>query len=230
VLLFAIVFGGAILLPGYSDPSAYREYLMPGIFVQTITFGLATTAIGMTADMSQGIIDRFRSLPMARSAVLTGRTFSDVIYSAGILVVLMISGVAVGWTVRTGVPEFLAGFLLLLGYAYAMSWVGVAIGLTVPSVEAAQGIVFTTIFPLTFVSNVFVATATLPDWLQPIAEWNPVSVLTTATRQLFGNPTPPTGGTGLPAENPLLLSVIWIVVLTLGFGALAIRRYRGLNR
>ena len=230
VVLFAVVFGGAIPLPGYEDPGAYREYLMPGIFVQTIAFGLATTAIGMTADMTLGIIDRFRSLPMARSAVISGRTFSDVIYSAGILVVLMLSGLLVGWTVRTSVVEFLAGFLLLLGFAYAMSWVGVAIGLSVPSVEAAQGIVFTVIFPLTFVSNVFVPVATLPDWLQPIAEWNPVSVMTAATRELFGNPTPPTGSTGLPAENPILLSVIWIVVLVVGFGALGIRRYRNLNR
>jgi ABC transporter DrrB family efflux protein len=230
VLLFAFVFGGAIPLPGYSDPSAYREYLMPGIFVQTIAFGLATTAIGMTADMSLGIIDRFRSLPMARSAVLTGRTVSDVIYNAGILVVLMVSGVLVGWTVRTGVQEFVAGFLLLLAFAYAMSWIGVAIGLSVPTVEAAQGIVFTTIFPLTFVSNVFVPLATLPDWLRPIAEWNPVSVVTAATRELWGNPTPPTGSTGLPAEEPLLLSITWIIVLTFGFGALAIRRYRHLSR
>ncbi|MDH4143166.1 MAG: ABC transporter permease, partial [Chloroflexota bacterium] len=108
VLLFAFVFGGAIPLPGYTDPGAYREFLMPGIFAQTIVFAAATTAIGMTDDVHKGIIDRFRSLPMARSAVLTGRSFSDVVYNGGILIVLMASGLVVGWTVRTGFPEFVA--------------------------------------------------------------------------------------------------------------------------
>ncbi len=226
VVLFAFVFGGAIPLPGGGN---YREYLMPGIFAQTIAFAAATTAIGMAADMSQGIIDRFRSLPMARSAVLTGRTFSDVIYNGGILIVLMLSGLAVGWTVRTSLPEFLAGVGLLLLFIFAMSWVGVFIGLAVKSVEAAQGIIFTTLFPLTFVSNVFVPTETLPDWLRPVAEWNPVSVLTAATRDLWGNPNPFAAG-GLPGDNPILLTVLWVVVIVAVFGGLSIRRYRGLSR
>src|SRR5690606_14308236 len=120
VLLFAFVFGGAIMIPGYADPGAYREYLLPGIFAQNIAFASAITAIGITDDMAKGIIDRFRSLPMARSAVLTGRSFADVIYNAGILVVLMISGWFVGWTVRTDVAQFLAGVGLLLLFAFAM--------------------------------------------------------------------------------------------------------------
>ena len=226
VLLFAFVFGGAIPLPGGGN---YREYLMPGIFAQTITFAAATTAIGMAADMSQGLIDRFRSLPMARSAVLSGRTISDVVYNFGILIVLMATGLAVGWTVRTGPVEFAAGVGLLLLFTFAMSWAGVWIGLSVPSVEAAQGIVFTTLFPLTFVSNVFVPTSTLPDFLRPIAEWNPVSVLTAALRQLWGNPNP-FAATGLPAEQPVLLTVIWVVVMVVVFGTLSVRRYRGLSR
>jgi ABC-2 type transport system permease protein len=225
VLLFAFVFGGAIPLP---DGGNYREYLMPGIFAQTIAFAAATTAIGMAADMQQGIIDRFRSLPMARSAVLTGRTFSDVVYNGGILIVLMVSGVAVGWTVRTGPLEFLAGVGLLLLFVFAMAWIGVWLGLTAGSVEATQGIAFTTLFPLTFVSNVFVPTETLPDWLRPIAEWNPISVLTAATRNLWGNPNP--YGSGFPAEQPVLLTLAWVAVIVLVFGALSVRVYRNLSR
>ena len=229
VLLFAFVFGGAIPLPGYTDPGAYREYLMPGIFAQTIAFAAATTAIGMAADMSAGIIDRFRSLPMARSAVLSGRTVSDVVYNFGILIVLMLTGLVLGWTVRTGPVEFVAGVGLLLLFTFAISWAGVWIGLSVPSVEAAQGIVFTTLFPLTFVSNVFVPTSTLPDFLRPIAEWNPISVLTASLRQLWGNPNP-YATTGLPAEQPVLLTLFWVVVSVLVFGALSVRRYNGLSR
>src|SRR6478752_3012930 len=150
VLLFAFVFGGAIPLPG---GGSYREFLMPGIFVQTIVFAAATTAVGMTDDLHKGIIDRFRSLPMARSAVLSGRTLSDVVYNGGILVVLMLSGLAVGWRVHTGVVEFLAGVALMLLFTFAMSWVGVWLGLSVPTVEVAQQVGFTVLFPLTFLSN-----------------------------------------------------------------------------
>src|SRR5437899_532715 len=137
VLLFAFVFGGAIPIPGHPSTNAYREYLMPGIFAQTIVFAAATTAIGMTDDVNKGIIDRFRSLPMARSAVLTGRTFSDVVYNGGILVVLMLSGLAVGWTVHTGLGALFAGVALLLLFAFAMAWIGVWLGLNVPTVEVA---------------------------------------------------------------------------------------------
>jgi ABC-2 type transport system permease protein len=226
VLLFAFVFGGAIPLPG---GGSYREYLMPGIFVQTITFAVATTAISMADDMTRGIIDRFRSLPMARSAVLTGRTLSDVVYSGGILIVLMVTGFLVGWTVRTGVPEFVLGVGLLLLFAFAMSWVGVVLGLSISTVEVAQQVTFIFIFPLVFVSNVFVPTQSLPDFLRPIAEWNPVSALTAAERQLFGNPNP-FGGSGFPAEQPILLSLIWSAIILAVFIPLGIRRYRSTSR
>ena len=226
VLLFAFVFGGAIPLPG---GGSYREYLMPGIFAQTIAFAAATTAIGMTDDISKGIIDRFRSLPMARSAVLSGRTLSDVVYNGGILIVLMLSGLAVGWTVRTGIPEFLAGVGLLLLFAFAMSWIGVWLGLVVPTVEVAQQVGFTVLFPITFVSNVFVPTSTLPDWLRPIAEWNPVSTLTASIRELWGNPNP-FAAQGFPAEQPVLLTLIWMAVIIGIFAPLAVRRYRSMSR
>ena len=230
VLLFAFVFGGAIVLPGYPDPNAFREYLMPGIFAQTIVFASATTAIGMADDIHKGIIDRFRSLPMARSAVLTGRTLSDVVYNGGILIVLMLSGLAVGWTVRTGIPALLAGVGLLLLFAFAMAWLGVWLGLSVPTVEVAQQVGFTVLFPITFISNVFVATSTLPSWLQPVAEWNPTSTLTASLRMLWGNPSPPTGSTSFAAQQPVLVTLLWVVVVIAIFGTLGVRRYRSLSR
>ncbi|MEJ7748109.1 MAG: ABC transporter permease [Candidatus Limnocylindrales bacterium] len=227
VLLFAFVFGGAIPLPG---GGSYREYLMPGIFAQTIAFAAATTAVGMTDDVHKGIIDRFRSLPMARSAVLTGRTLSDVVYNGGILIVLMLSGLVVGWTVRTGIPELLAGIGLLLLFAFAMSWIGVWLGLSVPSVEVAQQVGFTVLFPITFVSNVFVPPQTLPEWLQPVAEWNPTSTLTASLRQLWGNPNPYVSASGLPAQQPVLVTLVWIVVVIAVFAPLGVRRYRSMSR
>jgi ABC-2 type transport system permease protein len=229
VLLFAYVFGGAIPIPGNPDPNAYREFLMPGIFAQTIVFAAATTAIGMTDDVGKGIIDRFRSLPMARSAVLTGRTFADVVYNGGILIVLIVSGLAVGWTVHTGLIAFLGGVALLLLFAYAMAWLGVWMGLHVPSVEVGQQVIFTTLFPITFVSNVFVPPASLPDILKPIAEWNPTSTLTAALRQMWGNPNPYVG-TGFPAEHPVLVTLGWVVVFIAVFGPLGVRRYRSMSR
>jgi ABC-2 type transport system permease protein len=227
VLLFAFVFGGAIPLPGGGN---FKEFLMPGIFVQTLAFASATTSIGMADDMGKGIIDRFRSLPMARSAVLTGRTFSDVVYNFGILIVLMLSGLVVGWTIRTGIVELLEGVVLLLLFAFAMSWIGVWLGLSVPTVEVAQQVGFIAIFPITFVSNVFVPTQTLPDWLRPFAEWNPVSTLTASIRQLWGNPNPFASHGTLPGDQPLLLTLVWIAVILAIFIPLGVRRYRSVSR
>ena len=225
VLLFAYVFGGAIPIPG---GGSYTEYLMPGIFAQTIVFASATTAITLTYDLTKGIIDRFRSLPMARSAVLSGRTFADVVYNLGILVVLMVTGWAVGWRVHTGIGEFLAGVGLLVLFTYAMAWLGVWIGLAVKTPEATQQLAFTVLFPITFVSNVFVPTQSLPDWLRPFAEWNPTSALTAATRQLWGNPNP-FSASGFPAEHPIELTLIWVVVLVVIFAPLGILRYRSMS-
>ncbi|MES2209609.1 MAG: ABC transporter permease [Chloroflexota bacterium] len=226
VLLFAFVFGGAIPLP---DGGSYREYLMPGIFAQTIVFAAATTAVGMRDDLNKGLLDRFRSLPMARSSVLIGRIVADVVYNAGILVVLMISGYVVGWRVNTGVTELIAGVGLLLLFALAMTAIGVWLGLVVPSVEVAQQVSFTVLFPITFLSNVFVPPQTLPDFLQPIAEWNPVSTLTAATRELWGNPNPFVG-TGLPAEQPALVTVLWVIAILAVFLPVGVRRYQNLSR
>jgi len=224
VLLFVFVFGGAIPIPG----SDYKTFFMPGIFAQTIVFAAATTAIGMTDDVNKGIIDRFRSLPMSRSAVITGRTFSDVIYNAGILVVLMVTGFVIGWRVDS-LPALAAGFLLLLLFAYGMAWLGVWLGLNVPTVEVAQQVIFTVLFPITFISNVFVPLSTLPSWLQFFAEWNPTSTLTAALRQLWGNPNPSTSGS-LATTQPILITILWVVVIIAIFGPLGVRRYRSMSR
>ena len=226
VLLFAFVFGGAIPLPG---GGSYREFLMPGIFAQTLTFAAATTAIGITDDMAKGLVDRFRSLPMARSAFLTGRTIADVVYDAGLLVVLMLSGLAVGWRVHDGVVRFLAGVGVALLFAYAMSWVGVWLGMLVPTVEVGQQVAFTAIFPLTFLSNAFVPPQTLPSYLQVFAEWNPVSAITAAMRDLWGNPNP-YGDAGFPADHPVLLTLLWTVLIVAVFAPLGVARYRKTSR
>ena len=226
VLLFAFVFGGAIPLPG---GGSYNEFLMPGIFAQTIVFACGTTAIGITDDSQKGIIDRFRSLPMARSAFLSGRSLADVVYNAGILVVLILSGLFVGWTVRTGFPAFLAGVGLLLLFAFAMSWLGMWMGLNVPTVEVANQVIFTVLFPITFLSNVFVPPQTLPDWLQPIAEWNPTSTLTNALREMWGNPNPSTS-TSLATTEPTLVTLVWVVIFIVVFGPLSVRKFRSISR
>ena len=226
VLLFAFVFGGAIPLPG---GGSYREYLMPGIYVQTLSFASITTAIGVTDDLTKGLIDRFRSLPMARSAVLSGRTLSDIVYNAGILVVLMLSGLVVGWRVHGSVGAFVLAVAVLLFFTFAMAWIGVLLGLLVPSVEVAQQLGFLVIFPLTFLSNAFVPTRTLPGVLKPLADWNPFSALTAARRDLFGNPNP-LGSASFPAHHALALSVVWTALLVVVFAPLAVARYRAIDR
>ncbi len=226
VLLFAFVFGGAIPLPG---GGSYREFMMPGIFVQTLAFASVTTAISVADDMTKGLIDRFRSLPMARSAVLSGRTFADIVYNVGLLTVLMATGLLIGWNVDNGVRDFVYGVLLLLFFTYAMAWIGVFLGLAVPTVEVAQQLGFLVIFPVTFLSNAFVPTPTLPAPLQPIAEWNPVSALTGATRELFGNPNPFVSNS-FPGEHPVFMSLAWTIVLLVVFVPLAIRKYRAIDR
>ncbi|MGN6088258.1 MAG: ABC transporter permease, partial [Actinomycetales bacterium] len=228
VLLFAYVFGGAISPPGVN----YREFLMAGIFGQTVVFGSALTGVGLADDLQKGIIDRFRSLPMSRAAVLLGRTTSDLLNNILVVIIMSLCGLLVGWRIHTGVGKALAGFLLLLAFSYAFSWISATIGLSVRSVEVAQSAGFIWLFPLTFLSNAFVPLNTLPDWLRPVAEWNPVSAIVAAARQLFGN-VPPPGTPGLPPAStawpqvhPVITSVLWIAVILAIFVPLAIRRYR----
>ena len=223
VLLFAYVFGGAIKLSGVN----YREYLMAGIFTQTVAFGAGITAIGLADDLQKGIIDRFRSLPMSRAAVLIGRTTSDLLNNLLVVAVMAVCGVLVGWRIHTDPVRAVAGFVLLFAFGYAMSWISATIGLSVKSVEVAQSAGFIWMFPLTFLSNAFISTNTLPDPLQKVADWNPISSIVLALRDLWGNSAlGQERGHGFPARHPLLLSVIWIVAILVVFLPLAISKYR----
>jgi len=223
VLLFAYVFGGAIDVAG----SSYREFLIAGILAQTVIFGATFTGAGLADDMQKGIIDRFRSLPMSRSAVLVGRTASDIIYNALSITIMALTGLVVGWGIRTSVAEAALGFGLLLLFAYAFSWVMAFVGLLVPSVEVINNASFMVIFPLTFVSNAFVPLETLPGPLQTFAEWNPVSALTQAVRELFGNIPPGTPEpTAWPLQNPVLYTLIWVMIILAIFAPLSVRQYK----
>jgi ABC-2 type transport system permease protein len=183
VLLFAYVFGGAIHPQGVN----YKEFLMAGIFTQTVAFGSAITAIGLADDLQKGIIDRFRSLPMARSAVLVGRTTSDLVNNLIVMIVMSLCGLLVGWRIHRGVGYALLAYLVMFAFAFAMSWVSATIGLSVSSVEVAQSAGFIWLFPVTFLSNAFVPSDTLSRPLRPIADWNPMSSVVAAARELFGN-------------------------------------------
>ena len=226
VLLFAYVFGSAIDIPGGS----YREFLIGGIFAQTVVFGATFTGAGIAEDMQKGIIDRFRSLPMSRSAVLLGRTASDVVYNVLSLVIMGITGLFVGWRISNGLGNALLAFGLLLLFAYAFSWIMGYVGLLVPSVEVINNASFMVIFPLTFIANTFVPSENLPAVLKAFAEWNPVSAVTQATRELFGNiPSLAPEPTVWPLRNPVLYTLIWIVVIIAIFAPLAVRRYKTMH-
>jgi ABC-2 type transport system permease protein len=224
ILLFAYVFGSAISAgPGIG----YREFLIPGIFAQTVIFGATITGAGLAEDMQKGIIDRFRSLPMSRSAVLVGRTTSDVLNNVLVITIMSITGLLVGWRIRSSVGEAIGGFLLLLAFAYAISWIMALVGLIVPSPEVVNNASFVLIFPLTFIANTFVPTNNFPPVLKFIANWNPVSSVTQASRQLFGN----TGTAPLPdhpwsLHHPVLYTLFWIVALLVVFVPLAVRQYK----
>ena len=222
VLLFAYVFGNSIDIPGGN----YREFLIAGIFAQTCLFGATFTGAGIADDMQKGIIDRFRSLPMSRSAVLVGRTASDVIYNALSVAIMSLTGLAIGWRIRTSLLEAIAGFLLLLFFAYAFSWVMAYVGLLVPSVEVVNNASFMVIFPLTFVANTFVPAENLPGPLQSFAEWNPISTVTQAARELFGNlPAGTPEPTAWPLQHPGLYTLVWIGLIIAVFAPLSVRQY-----
>ena len=225
VLLFAYIFGGAIDPAG--GGAAYREFLIAGIFAQTVVFGATNTGAGLAEDVKKGVIDRFRSLPMAPSAVLTGRTLSDVVNNVIVLVVMSLTGLLVGWRIHTSVGEAIAGFLLLLVFAYAVSWIMAFVGLLIPSPEVINNASFIVIFPLTFIANTFVPLETLPGVLRTFAIWNPISSTTQAARNLFGN-ADPTGAapTAWPLAHPVVYTLLWSVVIVAVFAPLASAQYR----
>jgi len=229
VLLFAYVFGSAIPVEGLS----YREFLIGGIFAQTVVFGSTYTGAGIAEDMQKGIIDRFRSLPMSRSAVLVGRTASDVVYNVLSLAIMAGTGLLVGWRINTSLAEGLSGFLLLLLFAYAFSWIMASVGLIVPSPEVVNNAAFMVIFPLTFVSNAFVPLDSLPGPLEVFAQWNPISAVTQAARELFGNVNPLPGAPqpgGWALQNPVLYTLIWVAIILIVFVPLSVRLYKRATR
>ncbi|WP_330240449.1 ABC transporter permease [Streptomyces sp. NBC_00525] len=227
VVLFTYVFGGSIKVGGTISPQAYREFLMAGIFAQTVTFATAGAGAGIADDMHKGLIDRFRSLPMARGAVLTGRTLADLVQTALTLVVLAGVALIVGWRTHENLAKVLLGFLLLLLLGYAFSWIGALIGLSVRTPEAATSGGLIWLFPLTFISNAFVDANQMPTFLRYIAEWNPFSATVQACRVLFGN-LPPGFVTpdAWPMQHPIIASIVWSVVILVVFRTLAVRKYR----
>jgi ABC-2 type transport system permease protein len=222
VVLFAYIFGSSIEIPGVS----YREYLIAGVFAQTVIFGSTFTGAGLAEDMTKGIIDRFRSLPMARSAVLVGRTGSDIAYNSVSIFVMSVTGLIVGWRIHTGVVEAAGGFLLLLLFAYAISWIMAWVGLKVSSVEVVNNASFMVIFPLTFIANTFVDVTKLPGPLKTFAEWNPVSSVAQAVREAFGNAPISSGPQPWSLENPVLYTLIWIAIIVAIFVPLSVWQYQ----
>ena len=222
VILFAYVFGGAIAVPGGN----YHEYLMGGIFIQTLVFGVMGPATSMANDLSEGVLDRFRSLPMARSAFLVGHVLAELAAALLGVAVMTAAGLVVGWRIHTDVPHAAAGFGLLVLVAFTMLWVGMLLGTVARSADAVTGIVFIVIFPLTFVANAFVPAGTLPGVLQTVAEWNPVSALAAGLRTLFGNPTATPHDAAWPLQHPVASSFMWCAALLAVTVPLAIAAYR----
>jgi ABC transporter DrrB family efflux protein len=223
VLLFRYVFGSAIPIPGIS----YADFLLPGILAQTVIFGSTITGASIAEDLQKGLIDRFRSLPMSRSAVLVGRTVADLGLNAISIVVMVLTGLVVGWRIRSSVLEAAGGFLLLLLFAYAVSWVMATVGLMVRTPEVVNNASFIVIFPITFIANTFVPIDNFPPVLKTFAEWNPVSAVVQSARELFGNTAPILETSDAwSLQNPVVYTLIWVVILLGVFVPLSVRLYQ----
>jgi ABC-2 type transport system permease protein len=223
VLLFTYVFGSAIVLPG---GGSYHQYLISGMFGMTMAGSAPGTAVGLTSDMSTGLIDRFRSLPMSRSAVLAGRTLADLLTQVIGIVVLVATGLAVGWRIHNGLADAVLAAALSLLFAFAMTWAGACAGMLLRSPEAAQALGFIVFLPLSFVSNAFVPTQGMPDWLRNFANWNPMSAVAASCRALFGGPNPASTVNAWPMQHPELAVVIWSIALIAVFAPTAVFLYR----
>jgi ABC-2 type transport system permease protein len=222
VLLFAFVFGSSIAVPG----SNYREFLVPGIMAQTMVFSSFIVALGLTNDLEKGIVDRLRSLPISRASILVGRSVSSLIHSSIGITVMAATGLLIGWRARDGFVHGAAAFGLMLLFGFAMIWVGIWVGSMMRSVEAVNGFMFTVMFPLTFIANTFAPTANMPSWLRAVAEWNPVSALTQATRELWGNGPAAPDTASWALQHAALVTVCWAVLITAVFAPLALSAFR----
>ncbi len=226
VLVFGYVFGSGMAVPGGGD---YREFLLPGVFAMTMLYGMGATGTAVAVDASRGVVDRFRSMPVARSALLVGRSAADLMRAALEMSVLVICGLLVGWQWHRGVGRALLAVALVLALRVAITWIGIYLGLVVRNADTVGTIIFPLAFPLTAVSNVFIAPELMPGWLGALAEWNPLSATVAAIRELFGNPGL-AGADSWATDNALLLAVAWPVLLTAVFAPLAIRSYQRLSR
>jgi ABC-2 type transport system permease protein len=224
VLMFGYLFGGAMSVPDGGD---YREFLLPGMFALTMVFGIEATMVSVTTDAARGVTDRFRSMPMARSAVVVGRSAADMLNSTAGLAVLLACGLVVGWQWHRGAGDALLAVGLLLLLRFALLWVGIYLGLLAKNPEAVVAVQIL-VWPLGFLSNAFTAPSTMPGWLGAIAEWNPLSATASATRELFGNPG--WGGDSWIAQHSLVMAVVWPLVLFAIFFPLSVRRYQRLSR
>jgi ABC transporter DrrB family efflux protein len=223
VLLFCYVFGGAIGLPG---GGSYHSYLIGGMLGMGLAQTAPGTAVAVVSDMETGLIDRFRSLPMSRAAVLTARTIADLLTQVIGAAVISLVGLAIGWRIDNGVGPAIEAFALALLFGYAFTWVGVCLGMLLRSAETAQQLGFIIFLPLTFISSAFVPTQGMPGWLQPVADWNPMSSLAAASRQLFGNPNPAALVHAWPEQHPELAVICWSLGMVVVFAPLAVHLYR----
>jgi ABC-2 type transport system permease protein len=222
VLLFAFVFGGVIGIPD----GDYTDYLIGGILVQSLAFGMMGPGMSIATDLGEGMVDRIRSLPTSRSAYLIGHFLAELAAATLAITVLSVTGLAVGWSLGSNAFEAGAGFALLVLFAGAMIATGTLLGLLARSADAVQGLVFMTVFPLTFLSNAFVPAAGLPDGLQTVAEWNPVSAVVAAVRTLFGNPTALPADAAWPLQHPVAAALAWSLAILAVSGPLCVRRFR----
>jgi ABC transporter DrrB family efflux protein len=223
VVLFAYVFGGAIDVPGGGN---YREFLMGGIMAQTLVFTAFGVAMSIANDRKNQAVDRFRSLPIAKGAVLGGHAVANVIKSLLPIAIMSLTGLLIGWRIRSGFLDAAAGYMLMLAFAFAMIWIGVLLGSLVATPEGVQGIAFVALFPLTFIASTFVPVSSMPDPLKAVAQWNPITTLSDALRELFGNPnTPVEPGDPWSISHPVAYTVIWIVGILVVCAPLAVRIY-----
>jgi len=221
VLLFAFVFGGSINIPGGS----YREWLLPGIMAQTMTFSAFVVAIGLNNDLQKGIIDRFRSLPINRGSVLLARAISSVLHSSIGVVVMSLTGLIVGWRIHEGLWRAILAYLLLIMFGFAMIWVGILVGSKMESPEAVNGVMFSTLFPVTFLANTFAPIEGMPKVVRILAEWNPISALVQAMRDLWGNTGNFPPPDAWPLQHPVLVSIGWSILISALVAPLALRAY-----
>jgi ABC transporter DrrB family efflux protein len=211
-LLFVYIFGSAMVVRG---GGSYKDFAIAGLLIMNLTTSTVGTAIGLSTDLATGVINRLRTLPMSPTAILVGRSLSDLLAAMICSTFVVLTGLLLGWRPDAGLASVAAGFAIALLFSYALTWAMACLGMLVSSPESAQGIVFIFIFPLAFVSNVFAATQAMPAWLATIANWNPVSAVTSACRSLFGNPNPSSTINAWPMQHPVAAALVWSVVILL---------------